>query len=100
MTRLEEIKSGSEFPYGQIINICEIGSYAIVEYHPWLFENFRAIVGVPDKEKLSYCGFIGGNGIIDFWDDVDSALVGLVARKRDGYNSPAAKYFLKMTATN
>ena len=94
-SNLNELKNGAKFTWGDIITIHEIGEYAIIEHHPWKTFGARVLEEDASMEKEFFC-YINGKNIGRGTDSLDSALATCIAYKRDGINSSAAQYFMKM----
>ena len=94
-------KRWNDYTWGQVIEVFKIGNYGIVKY-----------ISSSEKEdvnKVRFHPFIWTNEYPEYhdnqyyWSDtntsyysLDSALVGVIARKYDGLNSQAGAYFCKM----
>ena len=97
-SNLNELKNGAKFTWGDIITIHEIGEYAIIEHHPWKTKGFEMLVreASPASPEREFSCYINGESIRRGTDSLDSALATCIAYKRDGINSSAAHYFMKM----
>ncbi|KKL75033.1 hypothetical protein LCGC14_2058890 [marine sediment metagenome] len=97
-TDLQELKGGKDFTWGLVIDIHEVGEYAVVESHPWKVEGGIGSTGEVDFDKRRYHYYTDGKDCSRSTDSLDGALVGCIAFKREGLNSQAAQYFMKMVA--
>lgn len=79
------------FLWGKIIQIHILGKYELIECHPWISRSKY------DKEKVNFHGYIDGKDVSMYWNSLEEAIVGLIAYNRDGSNSQAAHFFMKMT---
>jgi hypothetical protein len=96
-TDLKRLKAGTEFTWGEIIKIHEIGEYAIVEAHPWKVKDGIFIQpGIPDMSKTDFHAYVKGGDCSHSFDSFDSALAYCIAYKYDGINTQAGHYFMKM----
>ena len=97
-TNLMELKMNHPFTWGQVVNIHAIGEYSIVEYQPWKTDGCRLKIGDVDFENYLFHGYIDGKCTSRSWESLDAALVGLIAYKRDGPNTQAGEFFMKMVS--
>jgi hypothetical protein len=89
---------GKEFVWGPIDAVHTVGEYAIVQYRedqsnhsasqPWAWNRHGRTV---------YHPYLNGRDTNHSYASLDSALVGVIAIKREGYNGQAAEYFDRMT---
>jgi len=77
------------YVWGKIKKIHEIGEYVIVEYSE---PNYR---NVENNESIVFHPFINGKDTNRGYDTLDGAIVGVIARKHDGINTKADRYFMK-----
>jgi hypothetical protein len=75
---------GRDFVWGEPLKSYEIGPYKILKYQG------------RDESKASYHGWINNDDTNSSWGSLDAALVGMIAISREGHNSRAADYFMKM----
>ena len=96
-TNLNEITfgQGSNFTWGEAIKKHSIGEYDIIEYYPHEFKNGYT-TGKIDYTQLHYSCYINQSAIGYSGLSLDEALVICIAYKRDGVNSQAAHFFMKM----
>lgn len=97
-TELERaIRKGESFG-GAIVGVHRIGEYAILEYIDRDYhhgENYGKLTGLHN-----FAPYINERCISMSWHSLDAALVGVIAYKRDGCNSQAARLFIKATTPN
>lgn len=89
---------GRKFAWGPIDAIHRIGEYAVVEYRqdrsnhspsqPWCWD---------DHNETRFHPYINGRDTNCSYLSLDSALIGVIAYKREGPNGQAAAYFNRMT---
>ena len=94
-TDLTELQGGANFTWGKIVRFHHITEYDIVEYNPWKTDGVTLLAGQP-SEALEYSCYVDGHSISRSTNSFDAALVTCIAAKRDGNNSQAALYFMKM----
>ena len=94
-TDLMALKNGAAFTWGSITKIMEIGEYAIAEYHPYVYKDGRG-TSEYNQDKLEYHCWSNGEDMSISADTLDAALAECIARKYDGSNSRAARYFMAM----
>lgn len=80
------------FPWGVIQTVHRIDQYAFVEYFKYAPGSARNLTG-----RTAYSVFVNERSISRSAYSLDEALVIAIAYKRDGQNSRAAHYFMKMT---
>ena len=95
-TDLDKLRQGEKFTWGELIAIHDIGDYSVVEYHSGKRDGIRILVDVPDTDVTEYSCYLKGQYIGRGTDSLDSALATCIAYKRDGNNSRAAAFFMKM----
>ena len=84
------------YTWGLPVNFFEIKEYAILAYHPWESINGNIRVGVPDKHKIQYHGWVDDVNTNQSWNTLDEAIAGCMAYKYEGPNHRAGYYFMKM----
>lgn len=94
-TKLDEVKQGAPFTWGEVTVLFNVGEYDIAEYHPWKTEGVKVLVGEPDHQQLCYHGWINGTNLSRSWDSLDAALAGCIAHKHEGPNHRADEYFIR-----
>jgi len=94
--RIEDLKKGVPFIWGEVIAFHKIGEYDIVEYHPWKRDGIVVKTNSPDYNKKSYHGWIGERDTSHSWETLDAAIVGCIAYKHEGPNHKADFYFIRM----
>lgn len=87
-TELAEVRSHrGAFTWGRVLQIHEVGPYAIVEYddeaHPG---------------SLHFHIYVDGRDTSHSAPSLDAALAAAIAYRREGANSRAAMYFMRMLA--
>ena len=97
MTEDRKQNIAKEFSWGQVREVHEIGPYLIVEYHP-----HKYIAGAWTRSNGNDLGKINFYLYVDGWDtshsceSLDEALATAIAYRREGSNSRAAEYFMRM----
>lgn len=94
-TDLKQLRAGKPFTWGELIKIHEFFDYAIVEFHPFVF---NGPIGT-DKinyNKTDYSIYVCGEGIGHSSDTADAAIAEAIAYKYDGCNTQAGIFFMKM----
>lgn len=96
---------GRRFPWGTIVDVHVVGTYALIEYDSsrpsnadddWQSERrFSGYVHNPESRRADARGWMD---IGQSFSSFDAGLVGLVAYVHEGPNSQAARYFMKMIA--
>jgi len=83
-TNLAAIKNGEEFTWGEVVKIHEIGIYSVVEYKSQFHKKniFHPYAGERDLHHGCY--------------SLEEAIVTAIAINKDGANSQAAYFFMKM----
>jgi hypothetical protein len=99
-TNLKEIRNGTDFTWGEMVKIHELGPYTIGEYHPWETEGCVVRVGVASINRTSYHIWIDGKSMGCSAESLEGAIVLAIALKYDGLNTRAAGYFMKMIGAN
>ncbi len=99
MNELAVVARDRKTRLGDFVGIHQIGEYALVEYHPTIFENYCS-TGKTDKSKSEYACYINGNDIGYSRPDMDFALAICIAYKHEGCNPHAAGYFMRMIDAN
>lgn len=95
-TNLTELrKDKSNFTWGKLIKLHEIGDYTIGEYHPRITKGCELTHKINYDEKEYHC-WINDEDINISADTLDNALILAIAYKHDGCNSHAGEYFIKM----
>ena len=79
-----------EFPWGEIIKVYNIGEYVIFEYiNGYDLER-------EGKTVIAFHAYMNYRNLSYSYNSLDSCLIGTIARKYDGANSQAAKFFERM----
>lgn len=95
-TDLHLIKLGHPFTWGVIIDLWEFGChYHLCSYHPWKAKNCIVLKGQPSR-GISYHGWVDGKSCSFSDNDVDRVIAHSIAVRRDGPNTKADKYFIRM----
>jgi len=84
-TSIEEIKKTGKFSWGKPIAWYEIGPYALLEYHPYKYEDSRRTRWFSDKTE--FYGWIDGKACHESWPSLETGIVGLIIRKWAGLNN-------------
>lgn len=91
---------GSHFPWGAIDAVHEVGEYQIIQYRRDTSDHTASQPEVWARHgETVFRPFLNGRDTSRAYDSLDSALVGVIAHKREGPNSQAAMYFDRMTRT-
>lgn len=94
-TNLTRLKNGAAFTWGALIQIHEVGPYAVVESYPWKTEGCTVLTGQPDKDRISFHAYVHGEDTMHAFDSLDAALAGCIAYRNEGCNHHADHYFIK-----
>ena len=94
-TDLTQLKNGSSFTWGRLIKIHEFAEYAIVEFHPFIYESNCSTHKV-DTTKKEYSIYCNGKSASRSCENMDSAIVECIAYKHEGANTHAGAYFMRM----
>lgn len=86
----------SKFTWGKVVTYHIIDMYLIVEYKPTAFDGVSPKVPRQFEKESLFHPYIGGVSTSTSYRSIDAALAGCIARKRDGTNSSADRYFMKM----
>ncbi len=95
-TKLELLKSGASYTWGELLHIYEMGEYAIVEYHPWKVKSPQVLTGNADVSMREFHCYVRGDDCACSRESLDSALAYCIAYKHEGANTRASAYFMKM----
>jgi len=93
-TKLDELKLGYRFTWGKILQIFEIGPYAIASFHPWKTDGATVLDGKTDFEKIHYHVWVYGKDTCHTYDSLDEAMAGCIAYRSEGANHQADRYFI------
>lgn len=96
-TALDELKTNQPFTWGETIKIHEIAEYAIVEYHPFIFEKGFGTDRIDYKTK-NYHSYVNGKDTACSSESLDAALAYCIAYKHEGSNTRASYYFMRSIA--
>ncbi len=94
-TELEYLKENHQHPFGHIVQIHEIGPYAVVEYRP---KRERAASEPPRETETMFSSYVHGKRTITSHDTLDAALAHCIAVNAEGNNTMASFYFMRMLA--
>jgi hypothetical protein len=87
--KLENVKKDhSSFCWGRVVDIHEIGRYGIVE--------FRYVNNNEPYGSSAFHVFVDGEGLSHTFPSIEWALAFGIAYVKDGINTRAADYFMKM----
>ena len=75
---------------GTIIAIHSIGEYDFVEYLSTPASN-----NADKTRRIAFSSYIGGERTCRSYSSLDEALVGVIARKYDGINTQADRFFMR-----
>lgn len=89
-------RSALDYWLGPAVSFCEIAEYGFVQYEETDFHNGPNYGKLTGKTRWSI--YINGHSISLSAASLDEALVAVIAYKRDGCNSQAAKFFMKATS--
>lgn len=96
-TSLEELKNHKPFTWGELIAIHEIAGYAVVEYHPFIYENGIG-TGKTDYKTISFHSYVNGKDTSSSSESLDAALAYCIAYMHEGAYTRASYYFMKSIA--
>ena len=89
--------NGKHFPWGPIDAVWDVGEeYQIVQFRRDTSGHVQPEVW-ESHGKTRFHPYINGRDTSRTYDSMDAALVGVIAYKREGPNSQAARYFDRMT---
>jgi len=94
-TDLDKLKNGASFTWGEIIEIQEIGPYAIATFHPRKVDGVT-ITSKINRDEIGYHGWVAGKSTGQTWFSLDAAIAGCIACRHEGPNHSAGHYFMKM----
>lgn len=94
-TDLTKLEQGHPFTWGELVKIHRFFEYTIVEYHPHIYNKGICTFKI-DHEASEFLIYIDGKDRSRSYDTYDSAIVGCIAQKYEGYNAHADQYFMKM----
>ena len=83
------------FHWGPVVEVHEIGPYRFVEYHPQIFKNHTG-TGAYESTLTNFHIYIGGKDQSESAENLDAALAIAIARRHEGPNSRAGRYFIRM----
>ena len=88
--------NGDRFAWGPVQAVHTVGEYDIVEYLDDRSNFGREVEWAPHGQTMFH-PYINGRDTHRSYRTLDSALVGVIAHKREGPNGQAAEYFDRMT---
>jgi len=94
-TDITKIRFSNMFSWGLIVVLYDVREYTIAEYHPWKVSGCTVKTGEP-SDCISYHVWINGKDTARSYGTFDEAIVSAIAYKRDGSNSQAGRFFMKM----
>ena len=94
-TILEHVIAKPElFTWGEIVQIHEVGEYAVAEYLEWERDGITIKTGAP-SENHSFFVWVDGRSTSHSYNSLDAALAGAIAYKYEGANHRADWYFMR-----
>ena len=81
----------TEFVWGPVVKVHEVGEYQIIEYRGQIFKNGSG-TGKYEPEKTTF--HVHGKGVS--YRTLDEALIGAICLKHDGCNTRADGYIFDM----
>jgi hypothetical protein len=82
-TDITLLKKGITFTWGTVVQIHEVGPYAVVEY-------------IDSHGTLLFHSYADGKDLSQSTDTIEGALAHAIAVKWDGINTQAGRYFVRM----
>jgi hypothetical protein len=93
-TELAELREHPErFTWGEIIDIVEIGPYAIASYYTRKVDGCMVLRDI-DHETVLYHVWVHGKNGCGSYHSLDAALAGAIAYRVEGGNHRADRYFI------